>query len=62
MKIKNNEIEISLEDKVVKLRGHQDDDVYRIFTESLESHPELSSRDKEKIKKLVEANPDIIID
>ncbi len=57
-----NRIAISIEDKVVSLKGHDEIEYFQIFTESLETHPELSSQEKEEIRKYVGGIPSIIID
>lgn len=40
------EKEFHLSDKVVKLLGHQDDDYFRLYTESLEARSDLSAEKK----------------
>ena len=62
MKIKSNELEIDLSNKIVKLRGHLDEGVFRVFTESLEKHPLLSSQEKMEIRKIVGKYSYIVID
>lgn len=56
------EKEFQLPDKVVKLFGHQDDDYFRVFTESLETRSDLSTQDKETIKEKIRKDPNMILD
>ncbi len=62
MKSKDQFLEISLPDKVVKLKGHQDKDAFRVYTESLETHPNLTDKDKELIRDKISKDPNIIVD
>ena len=54
--------EFPLPDKVVTLIGHQDDDYFRLFTESLESRSDLSAQEKETISDMIEKDPNMILD
>ena len=51
-----------LPDKVVKLFGHQDDDYFRVFTESLETRSDLSDQEKVIIKEQIKKDPNMILD
>ena len=51
-----------LADKVVKLLGHQDDDYFRVFTESLETRSDLSAQEKEAIREWIRKDPSMILD
>lgn len=55
-------IEFNLPEKTVKLLGHQDDDYFRVYTESLESRPDLSAQEKEKIKDMIKKDSNMILD
>ena len=54
--------EFPLQDKVVTLIGHQDDDYFRLFTESLESRSDLSDQEKETIRDMIKKDPNMILD
>lgn len=54
--------EFPLLDKVVTLIGHQDDDYFRLFTESLESRSDLSDQEKETIRDMIKKDPNMILD
>lgn len=56
------EKEFQLPDKVVKLFGHQDDDYFRVFTESLETRSDLSVQEKVIIKEQIKKDPNMILD
>lgn len=56
------EKEFQLSDKVVKLFGHQDDDCFRVFTESLEARSDLSALEKEIIKEKIRKDPNMVLD
>lgn len=60
-KKENKELEVHLPNKVVKLRGHQDDDVFTVFTESIETHPCLSDNEKKNIQSEVRKRNDIVV-
>lgn len=62
MKIRIHELELPLNNKVVKLRGHLDEDYFRVFTESLETHPNLSQGERERVREILSHEPNIIID
>lgn len=51
-----------LADKVVKLFGNQDEDYFRVFTESLETRSDLSAQEKEAIKEKIRKDPSMILD
>jgi hypothetical protein len=51
-----------LADKVVKLLGHQDEDYFRVFTESLETRSDLSAQEKETIREKIRKDPSMILD
>ena len=54
--------DFNLPEKTVKLLGHQDDDYFRVYTESLESRSDLSVREKEIIKDMIDRDPKMILD
>ena len=56
-----NELEVHLENKIVKLNGHQDKDGFSLFIESLETNPTLSPEDRKDIREEVRKRDDIII-
>lgn len=56
------EKEFHLADKVVKLLGHQDDDYFRVFTESLETRSDMSAQEKEAIREWIRKDPSMILD
>ena len=60
IKIKQNELEVQLKDKVVKLQGHQDMDAFSLFTESLETNLLLSQNDINEIRLALKRRDDII--
>lgn len=62
IEIKGNIIEVHFPNKVVKIRGSQDEDGFRVFTEKLEGNPRLSDEDIEAIKEKLSLFPDIVID
>ena len=55
-------ITIQLPNKVVKLKGHQDQDGFRVFSESIESHPTISQKEREIIKGILSDDPNTIVD
>lgn len=58
---KGKMMEIHLDEKVVIVKGHQDDDAYRIFTESFEQSP-LTPHEKAWVRNTLDGSKDIIID
>ena len=58
---KTNELEIHYPEKVIKLRGHQDTDDFSLFTESLETNPSLSQKEKEELRTVLRNRSDIIV-
>lgn len=54
--------EFDIGHKVVRLKGHQDDDYFRLFTECLESRSDLSAQEKETIRDMIEKDPNMILD
>ena len=58
---KGKGVEVKLPDKVAFLKGHQDDDVFTIFTESLETHPLLSEKEIKDIYTEVNKRHDLVI-
>lgn len=58
---KKDELEVRFPNKVVKLRGHQDDDVFTVFTESMETHPCLSDKEKKDIQSEIRKRDDIVV-
>lgn len=60
-KKEKNELEVCLPNKVVKIKGHQDDDVFTVFTESLETHPCLSDNEKKEIHSEIRKKNDIVV-
>ena len=58
---KNKGLMVHLQDKTVTIRGHQDDDVYTVFTESLETHPSLSESEMGEIKSEIKKRGDIVV-
>jgi hypothetical protein len=61
IKKKINELEIHYLYKVVKLRGHQDDDVFTVFEEDWASKTFLTKYEKKTIEEEFEKRGDIII-
>lgn len=59
---KTNELEIHYLDKVVKLRGHQDDDVFAAFEKDGVSKISLTESDRKAMIREFEKRGDIIID
>lgn len=60
-KKKRNELEVRLPNKVVRLKGHQDDDAFTIFTESLVTHPALSESEIKAIISETRKREDIVV-
>lgn len=58
---KLNELEIHFEEKVSKLRGHQDKDAFILFTENLETNTSLSQKEKETVLSELHNRSDIVI-
>lgn len=58
-KKKEDGIEVELEEKIVWLPGHHDDDAYRVFTEHFET--KLTPQEQEEVRKELERQ-DILID
>ena len=58
---KGNQMNIHLEDKVVSVKGHLDEDAYRIFSESFETSS-LTSEEQDRIREAVKGRKDIVID
>lgn len=58
---RRNELEIHFSDKVVKFRGHQDRDAFSLYTESLETSPSLSPKDREELLEELKRRDDIVI-
>lgn len=58
---KANELEIHFDEKVVKLRGHQDKDAFSLFTESLETNKLLSQKERESILSELHNRNDIVV-
>lgn len=58
---KLNELEIHILDKVVNLRGHQDDDVFTVFEEDWASKTFLTKNEKRAIEDEFVERGDIII-
>lgn len=56
-----NELEVHLEDKIVRLKGHKDKDAFSLFTESLETYPSLSEFEIKGIKEELQRRDDIVI-
>ena len=56
-----NELEIHFSEKVVKLRGHKDRDAFSLYTESLETSPSLSPKDREELLEELKRRDDIVI-
>lgn len=59
---KINELEIHYLDKVVKLRGHQDEDVFTVFEEDWVSKTFLTESDRKAMIQEFEERGDIVID
>lgn len=59
---KINELEIHYLDKVVKLRGHQDEDVFTVFEEDWASKTFLTESDRKAMIREFEERDDIVID
>lgn len=57
-----NGLRVQTYDTSVELRGHQDDDYYRVFTESLEAKTSISDDDIKEIKDELSKYSDIILD
>ena len=62
IKKKINELEIHYLDKVIKLNGHQDDDVFTVFEEDWVSKTSLTESDRKAMIHEFEERGDIIID
>lgn len=62
MIVRKNELELSFNDKAITLKGHLDEDCFRVFIESIETHPNLSQRERRRVRKLLSHEPNIIID
>lgn len=58
---KINELEIHYLDKVVKLRGHQDEDAFTVFEEDWASKTFLTKNEKRAIEDEFDERGDIII-
>lgn len=59
---KINELEIHYLNKVVKLRGHQDEDVFTVFEEDWVSKTFLTESDRKAMIQEFEERGDIVID
>lgn len=49
---------IQIDKKSVCVKGHQDSDAFRIYTESFETHPSLTSQDRKVIKDFIQKRND----
>lgn len=58
---KKDKLEVHLDEKVVHIKGHQDSDVFTVFTESVETHPSLTNSDIKKLKEEIKKREDIVI-
>lgn len=58
---RRNGLEVHLPNKVVNLRGHQDSDVYTVFTESVYTHPSLNDYDIKILNEEFRRRGDIVI-
>ena len=58
---KRNELKVTLEDKVVCLAGHDDIEVFTIYTEVFDTHPHLSDNDRMALRDEFKKRGDIII-
>lgn len=58
---KPNELELHFHEKVVKLRGHQDNDAFSLFTEDFETNPTMSQTDRQALLAELQKRKDIII-
>lgn len=61
IKKKINKLEIHYLDKVVKLRGHQDEDAFTVFEEDWVSKTFLTKNERRAIEDEFEERGDIII-
>ena len=61
IKKKTNELEIHYLDKVVKLRGHQDDDAFTVFEEDWVSKTFFTKNERRAIEDEFDERGDIII-
>lgn len=59
--LKGNQMNIHLDNKVVSVRGHLDEDAYRIFSESFETSS-LTSEEQDRIRVALKGRKDIVID
>ena len=58
---RKNELVVCFPEKVVKLKGHQDNDFFTLFTESLELNSSLSEKDKKLLIAELQKEKDIVI-
>lgn len=58
---KTNELEVHIEEKVIKLKGHQDRDVFSLYTESVETYPFSSKKEKTLILEKIKNRLDIVL-
>ena len=55
-------MEIYFPEKVVKVRGHQDEDAYRMFTESFETSTSLTNQERSSVRDALKHLRGIVID
>lgn len=58
---KSNELEVQINDKVVKFQGHQDWDAFSVYTESFETCSSLSNQEREEILQELKIRNDIVM-
>ena len=58
---RTNELVIHFLEKVVKLRGHQDNDAFSLFIEDFETCTSMSQTEKEALLNELQKRKDIII-
>lgn len=62
VEIKGNRLIVHIPNRTVELRGHLDQDYFRVYTESLEGNIELTEENIKAIRAEISKNPFIIID
>ena len=62
VEIKGNRLIVHIPNRTVELRGHLDQDHFRVYTESLEGNIELTEENIKAIRAEISKNPFIIID
>lgn len=60
--MKTDELEVIINEKIVKVKCHQDSDYLRVFTESIDARSDLSEKEKNEIKSTLLQDSNIVID